>query len=86
MRNTTELMARGTTRPRSGLFAEEFARIGDERSGRRAVQHKLAQCAQDEENEQTAHGVDDEQAGTRGMQPPAPMNRPVPIAPPMAII
>ena len=36
------------------------------------MRHKLTQRAQDEEDEQTAHRVDDEQAGPRGVQPARP--------------
>ncbi len=35
------------------------------------MQHKLIQCEQDEEDEQTAHRVNDEQAPPCGVQPAA---------------
>jgi hypothetical protein len=51
------------------------------------VQDQLAERADDEEGEEPADAVDDRQrrAGL-GEPPPAPRKRPVPIAPPMAIM
>jgi hypothetical protein len=52
----------------SRLLAEEFARVGDERARRRAVQHQFAEGAEDEEHEDATDGVHDEQAGACGGQ------------------
>ena len=46
----------------SHLLPEEFAGVGHEGSRRRAVQHQLAERAQDQEHEDAADPVDDEQS------------------------
>ncbi len=69
------------------LLAVELAGVGDEGSGGGAVQDEFAEGAEDEEGEEAADGVDEDEAGPlEARRPPAPMNSPVPMAPPIAII
>ncbi len=53
------------------LLAEEFARVGDERTGRRAADRQLTQCAHHEECEDAADDVRERESGAALRKAPA---------------
>ena len=56
---------------KAGLFAQEFAAVGDKAAGRGAVHHQLAQRPEDEKAEKAACAIDQRQRRSRGLQPGA---------------